>query len=174
MKSRIPCDTEKVKSPILEKIRHLLTAAGVAFREVEHAPTYTSEESAKARGESLRTGAKALVMKVDETFRLFVVPADRKVDSGAIKREFKAKKMRFATPEELMELTGLVPGSVPPFGEPILPLELVADTAIGQVSERVAFNAGSLTHSIILAAADWDRVARPRRLPITTAPSPGA
>jgi prolyl-tRNA editing enzyme YbaK/EbsC (Cys-tRNA(Pro) deacylase) len=152
---------------VLSAVRSALLAAGVPFREVEHPPTYTSEESARARGESLHTGAKALVMKIDDTFRLFVLPADRKVDSGAIKREFKAKKIRFATPDELRELTGLAPGSVPPFGKPILPLELIADTAIGQVSDKVAFNAGSLTVSIIMAAADWERVAQPRRCALT-------
>ena len=38
--------------------------------------------------------------------------------------------MRFADAAELLELTGLVPGSVPPFGPPVLPLELWADPAL--------------------------------------------
>jgi len=56
---------------------------------------------------------------------------------------------------------------VPPFGEPILPFELIADTAIGTVHPHVAFNAGSLTDSVIMLAEDWARVAQPRRLPLT-------
>jgi len=147
-------------------IRELLVQAGITFREVHHEPTRTSEESAAARGEPLGVGAKALLIKTDDVFRLFVIPADRKLDNGAIKREFDAKKTRFATPEELLEMTGLVPGSVPPFGRPILPFELYADESIGREYERVAFNAGSLTYSIIMSAADWDRLAQPRRLPL--------
>ena len=57
---------------------------------------------------------------------------------------------------------GLVPGSVPPFGTPILPFELLADATIGQREDKVAFNAGSLTNSIIMSATDWKAVARPR------------
>ena len=30
-----------------------------------------------------------------------------------------------------------------------------------------AFNAGSVTDSIIMSAADWERAAKPARLPIT-------
>jgi prolyl-tRNA editing enzyme YbaK/EbsC (Cys-tRNA(Pro) deacylase) len=131
--------------------------------EKEHAATYTSEESARARGEDLAVGAKAILMKTDDVFRLFVLPADRKVDSGAIKARLGTKKMRFATATELQELTGLVPGSVPPFGSPILPFEVYADSTVGRDQDRVAFNAGSLTTSIIMRATDWESVAKPIR-----------
>lgn len=150
-------------SEILPAIRNLLTEAGISFREVHHEPTRTSEDSAKARGEELRIGGKALLMKGDDLFRLFVLPADRKLDSGAIRREFGWKKLRFATPEELLELTGLVPGCVPPFGPPILPFELCLEQAATQ-NPRIAFNAGSLTDSIILAINDYLSVAKPTRV----------
>lgn len=146
---------------VLNRIRALLHSAGVAYREIQHAPTRTSEESAQARGEPLSVGAKALLLQVGETFRLFVLPADRKLDSAAVKRHFGVKQLRFATPEELMALTGLVPGSVPPFGEPILPFELFADETVGAEHGRVAFNAGSLTNSVVMAAEDWAAMARP-------------
>lgn len=148
---------------VLELIRRLLTAAGGDYREVEHGETPTSEDSARARGEPLSVGAKALLLKVDETFAIFVLPADRKLDSQAVKRELNAKKLRFATAEELLELTGLVPGSLPPFGRPLFPLDLYADEQVGAEYGRVAFNAGSLTRSMILATGDWERAATPRR-----------
>jgi Ala-tRNA(Pro) deacylase len=151
------------ESTILDAIRELLTSRGIQFREVHHEPTFTSEQSAQARGEDLRTGGKALLMKGDdEQYRLFVLPADRKVDSAAIRKTLGFKKLRFATAEELKTLTGLVPGSVPPFGKPILPFELYLDEAICS-NERVAFNAGSLTDSIILSVADYLGVACPTR-----------
>ena len=34
---------------------------------------------------------------------------------------------------------------------------------IGIEHDRVAFNAGSLTHSIIMSASDWIKVAQPQR-----------
>jgi prolyl-tRNA editing enzyme YbaK/EbsC (Cys-tRNA(Pro) deacylase) len=56
---------------------------------------------------------------------------------------------------------------VPPFGQPVLPFDLTADVSIGRDYPTVAFNAGSVTDSIIMAAADWDRIAKPSRLAIT-------
>src|ERR1700721_4380293 len=143
---------------LLDQIRDWLTSEGVPFREVHHEPTRTSEDSARARGEELRVGGKALLIKVDSVFRLFVLRADRKLDSAVIKQQFAAKKTRFATPEELMELTGLVPGSVPPFGQPILPFPLFVDPSV-LVNQRVAFNAGSLTDSIVMGAEGYRRLA---------------
>ena len=143
---------------VLERIREWLQAEGVEFREVHHAAARTSEESAAARGEALRVGGKALLLKVDDVFRLFVMSADLKLDSAAVKAYFGAKKTRFATPEELMEMTGLVPGSVPPFGTPILPFPLYVDPSVFE-NERIAFNAGSLTDSIIMSVEDYRRLA---------------
>jgi Ala-tRNA(Pro) deacylase len=143
---------------LLDKIRAWLAAEGVSFREVHHEPTRTSEESARARGEELRVGGKALLIKVDDVYRLFVLSADRKLDSAAVKQRFGARKTRFATPEELAELTGLVPGAVPPFGSPLLPFPLYVDPSVF-ANERIAFNAGSLTDSIVMAASDYRRVA---------------
>jgi len=145
---------------ILETIRALLNEAGAVYREVHHPPTLTSEDSARERGEDLRIGGKALLLKVNDTFRLFVLSAAKQLDSGAIKTRFCAKKTRFATPEELRELTGLVPGSVPPFGQPVLPFELYVDESVIE-NEKIAFNAGSLTDSIIMLVRDYREIARP-------------
>jgi Ala-tRNA(Pro) deacylase len=144
----------------LERIREHLTGRSIAFREVHHAPTFTSEESAKARGEDLRIGGKALLMKVGDVFRLFVLSASLKADSAAIREKFGVRKIRFATADELKESTGLVPGSVPPFGPPILPFPLYADTSV-TANEKIAFNAGSLEDSMILRVDDWLRAAQP-------------
>ena len=156
------------KSPmtILEAIRAWLTRESIPFREVNHEPTRTSEESARSRGEDIRVGGKALLIKVDSEFRLFVLSAARKLDSAAIKSHFNAKKTRFASPEELLELTGLVPGSVPPFGAPMLPFSLFVDPSVFE-NDRIAFNAGSLTDSIILNTADYRRIAAPEVFPFS-------
>ncbi len=147
-------------SPVLARIRELLGAAGIAPREIRHAPTRTSEESARARGEPLEVGGKALLLRVDDAYGLYVLSAALRLDSAAILRRHGARRSRFATPAELARLTGLVPGSVPPFGAPILPFPLYADESIA-AQPRIAFNAGSLTDSMVIPVPDWLRVARP-------------
>lgn len=145
---------------VSDRLREYLLSLDVEFREVHHEPTSTSEDSARARGEPLHVGGKALIIKVERVFHLFVLPADRQLDSAAVKRKLGAKKMRFATKDELLKQTGLVPGSVPPFGEPILPYPLFVDEAI-KSNDRIAFNAGALTTSFILPMPEYLRSAKP-------------
>ena len=145
---------------VLLSIREMLDERGIEYREVHHQPTFTSEQSAAARGESIRIGGKALLLKVGDEFKLFVLSAVLKLDSKAIRKHLGVRTSRFANKEELAELTGLVPGCVPPFGEPILPFKLYVDESITQ-NERIAFNAGSLTDSIILSTEDYVALARP-------------
>jgi Ala-tRNA(Pro) deacylase len=139
---------------VMQRIRALLSRHSIVFREIHHQATYTSIESAQARGEPLAHGGKSLLLRVDQVFRLFVFSAALKLDSAAVRRRFGASNARFATAEELLELTGLVPGSVPPFGEPILPFPLYVDTSI-KANPRIAFNAGSLTDSIVMDTSDY-------------------
>jgi prolyl-tRNA editing enzyme YbaK/EbsC (Cys-tRNA(Pro) deacylase) len=149
-----------MSAPVLDAIRALLERENVSYRLIHHEPTYTSEESARARGEPIKVGGKALVVKAGDAFHLLVLSAALSADWNAVKRHFGVKKVRMADREELLALTGLVPGSVPPFGPPILTLDLHVDPSVFENSV-VAFNAGSLTDSIILAVEDYRRVAHP-------------
>lgn len=156
-------EASKQENPSMEvydKIVRYLNSKNIKFKAVEHEPTFTSEESAKARGEDLSIGGKAILMKVDEQFMLFVLSASKKINSKKVKEYLKAKKIRFSTKEELFDSCQLVPGSVPPFGSPILPFKLYLDKSI-LCNEKIAFNAGSLTNSVILDMNDYLNVAIP-------------
>lgn len=136
----------------------MLDEAGVDYRHVRHEEVRTSEQAARVRGEPLSIGGKALVVKLGDGFRLFVLSAALRLDSAAVRDRFGTRRIRFASAQELLDLTGLVPGSVPPFGPPILPLPLNVDPSV-LANDRIAFNAGSLTDSIVMAAADYRRLA---------------
>jgi prolyl-tRNA editing enzyme YbaK/EbsC (Cys-tRNA(Pro) deacylase) len=145
---------------VFDRITALLRDRNIEFRHVRHGPVQTSEEAATARGEPLEIGGKSLVIKVDADFRLFVLSAAARLETRAVKRHFRAKGIRFASPVELKDLTALVPGSVPPFGEPILPLPLYVDPSVF-ANQRIAFNAGSMEDSLIISTVDYRRVAQP-------------
>ncbi|MBG98862.1 MAG: hypothetical protein CMN58_00800 [Solibacterales bacterium] len=145
---------------VFKKICSYLDEQKVIYRVLHHEPTLTSEDSARIRKEDIRIGGKALLIKVGNTFRLFVLSAALRLNSQAIRNHFRARKLRFASAAELRDLTGLVPGSIPPFGEPILPFDLYVDSSITE-NKRIAFNAGSLTDSLFLDVEDYLRVARP-------------
>ena len=138
----------------------LLEEHTIEFRFVEHGPTRTCEESAAARGEPQSIGGKSLLLKVGPDFVLCVLSASARLDANAVRRLRGQSGARFAKREELAELTGLEPGSVPPFGPPILPVPLLVDEGLLE-NDRIAFNAGSLEHSVVMPMAPYLDLARP-------------
>lgn len=130
------------------------------YDRIDHPPTFTSEEAAAVRGTPLAIGGKSLVMKVGTDFALFVLSGARSLKGRRIQRHFRASRLRFATREELQALTGLEPGCVPPFGRPVFDLPLYLDTA-SAAQDRIAFNPGDHTVSIVMQTADYLAVARP-------------
>jgi Ala-tRNA(Pro) deacylase len=144
---------------VFDRLRAKLQAAGVAFTVDRHAPVYTSEEAAAVRGAPLASGAKALVVKAGEAFALLVLPADRKLDSKKARAALGAKSIRFATREEVERLTGLLPGSIPPFGS-LFGLPTTCDPALG-VEGGINFNAGDHAISIAMRLDDFLAVERP-------------
>jgi Ala-tRNA(Pro) deacylase len=144
---------------IFEKIKILLEEQNVEYKVIEHKKTPTSEESAKARGEPLKIGAKALLIKVKQGFMITIIPADRMLDTKALKKFIKSKSLRFASPQELKELTGLPKGAVPPFGS-LIGLDMVVDKSLFE-EDFMAFNAGELTRSIKMKTVDYRRIVSP-------------
>ena len=71
---------------VFARIEGLLNRHGVAFDVLRHEPVYTSEEAARVRDAPLASGAKALICKADDRFVLFVMPADRRLDSKGVRR----------------------------------------------------------------------------------------
>lgn len=157
-----------MSGPVLASIMERLDGAGVPYRHVEHEPARTCEASAAARGERIEIGGKSLVFKIADRFALLVLSAALRAPSSGLRRAFGVRRLRFASAVELETLTGLVPGSVPPFGAPILPLPLYLDHSILR-NRDIAFNAGSLSHSIIMRVDDWMPLANVERVVDVTA-----
>ena len=145
---------------VLEAIHELLGSAGLEFEEAEHGAVRTAEEAAAARGCTVRMGAKSLVVKTDDVFRLFVLSGAQPFRSRKARKHLGVRRTRFASAEELLDLTGVIPGAVPPFGRPILPLDLYVDPSLLE-NERIAFTPGVPTISIIMRAQDYLDLAQP-------------
>ena len=144
---------------VFSRVQELLNQLDVSFEVLRHAPVFTSEEAAAVRGVALSTGAKALICKVDARFVMFVIPADRKLDSKRVRQALGIRALRFATPDELRELTGLAPGAVPPFGS-LFGLPTHCDARWAE-NERINFNAGDHSISVSLQCMDYLQVEHP-------------
>jgi len=145
---------------ITDNLRTLLENNNVNYKEVDHEAAATCEFSAKARGEDIKIGGKTLLFKDKKGFHLFVISAQKQVDSNKVRKILKTQKLRFATEEELKELCDVEKGALPPFGKPLYPYDLYLDESILH-NEKIAFNAGILTKSFILNTQDYLTLIQP-------------
>lgn len=151
---------------IFHKILDVLVADGCWHESFEHGQTVrTSEEAAALRPDyTLSEGAKALIVRlkipnVGKSFAMAVLPGDKKFDSKKLKVASGANDLRFATEEEVFELTnGVKPGGVPPFGN-LFGIAVYADAGVFD-NEKIIFNAGRDV-SIAMKSADYGRVVKP-------------
>src|SRR5262245_40824801 len=154
-----------MSATVFERVQSKLTEAGIAFGVLRHAPVYTSEEAAAVRGARLSSGAKGLIVKAGDQFVMFGVPADRKLDSKKARSALGVKGTRFASREEVEQMTGLQPGSIPPFGS-LFGLRTYCDPALSD-SPSINFNAGDHAISVQMAYAELIRIEGPTLLAIS-------
>lgn len=133
-----------------------LGESGADFMVLRHEPVRTSEEAARVRGTALEQGAKALVFRADDSTVLLVAQAHRRIETRAFKRAFGVKNLRMISADELLDLTGLEVGAVPPFGH-LLGLQTYVDERLLALS-RIAFNVGSRSASVVMATRDYARL----------------
>lgn len=75
---------------------------------VTHSPTHTAQDAADVHGVPVSNIVKSLLVKVKDTFELYLTPGDRRLDipDGA----------EMANADEVKSVTGYSIGGVPPFG----------------------------------------------------------
>ena len=142
----------------LGNVFKILDEKGIAYKRSEHEPVKTSEEAATMRGVALKTGVKALVLKISEgAFIMVLVPADKKADLKKIAALEKTKKVSLASPEEVLQETGCEVGGVPPFGHTKNNKPNAIKTYLSkEIFENpvVNFNAGDKCVSVSMKSAD--------------------
>jgi Ala-tRNA(Pro) deacylase len=145
---------------ITQKIISILTENQIQFDEIDHGIAQTCEESARARGADIRIGGKTILFKDKRDFRLFTLSASLEVDSNRVRKILKSQRLRFATNEELQELCSVERGALPPLGKELYPFDHYLDKSIIS-NDKIAFNAGILTKSIIMSVEDYIRLTNP-------------
>ena len=133
----------------------------VKFQLRHHPARFTAQEVAAAEHITGEEVAKVVIVKADDTFAMCVLPATYVLDMKRAKKALGAKSVRLATEEEI---GGLFPdcevGAMPPFGaEYNLPV-YVEEHLSGD--EQILVPAGTHEDSVLLAWADYERLAQPK------------
>jgi Ala-tRNA(Pro) deacylase len=117
-----------------------LASLGIETKTRDHAPVYTVEEARALRGEIPGGHCKNLFLKDDKgNVWLIVCLEEAQIDLKAAPSKIGSRRLSFGKPELLMELLGVEPGSVTPFG-------LINDTA-NRVN--VVLDAAMMAHEVV-------------------------
>ncbi len=152
-----------------QQISDFLQSHQIEFTVIDHPSEGKSEEVAKIRGTEVGQGAKALVCQIrgqsPYKYLLVISAGDQKVDFKKLAEAINVKRVSMASLDTVSELTGCVPGSVPPFSFHD-DLTVIADPDIFNRFDEIAFNAGSLEKSIKMKTEDYLKIVQPKILEI--------
>lgn len=154
-----------------QQILNLLKKNDSLFETFEHEPVRTSEEAAKVRtGYSLEQGAKALIVRIktrgENVFVMLVMPAHLRLDTKKAKQHLQTKDLRFASEEEIAQITeGVQIGGVPPFGN-LFNIPTIVDPKLFD-NEKIVFNAGDRCFSVAMKSSDYKKLVNPIIIDIT-------
>ena len=83
-----------------------------------HPPVFTVPEARTYCGHIPGTHCKNLLLKNKKSGQLYLVtiPHDKYLDVNQFRKIIGAPKVRFASPEDLSEVLGIIPGAVSPIG----------------------------------------------------------
>jgi Ala-tRNA(Pro) deacylase len=145
----------------LARVLTRLDDTGVRYELVEHEPTYTACDEARAAGCNERTTAKTLVLLDRERARVAVIPANRRLDLARARRALRAgPHLRLATESEAAaRFPAYEPGAVPPFAAEAFP-EVVDIRLLYRA--RILCAAGDHRHSVQIDTRDLLRLTEPR------------
>lgn len=105
-------------SPAEHALFEQLDTLGIAHATHRHDPLFTVEESQALRGTLPGARIKNLFLR-DKKKNIWLVTAleDREIDLKALRRKLQAKgNLSFGNADLLMEVLGVIPGAVTPFG----------------------------------------------------------
>lgn len=148
----------------VKRLKSYLDRNEVTYELLKHPRAYSAQEVA---AESHITGwelAKTVIVKLDGTFAMAVLPASEYVDFELFEDAAGVYRVELATEEEFMDLfPGCDLGAMPPFGN-LYGMKVYVAPELSE-DEFISFNAGSHTELIRLAYADFERLVDPVMLP---------
>ena len=103
----------------------------IPYRLFRHAGRVESlEQAAAERGERPEQVVRTIVFRLGEgEFALALMAGPRQVSWPALRRTLGQRRLTMASPEEVRQATGYVPGTVSPFGLPA-PLRVLVDRSV--------------------------------------------
>jgi len=147
-----------------------LDAHGVNYRLLPHdEPVFTVEAAAQQRGVVKEEMVKSILLRDRKgKYVMACVTGDARLDPRAVRAHLGEgwRRLRFASVEEIQEVTGFIQGAVAPLGL-VNDIPVLFDQGIAKC-EKVNISSGDPMAGVELATEDLFRVARAQLAQIAT------
>jgi len=151
----------------LIRLKEYLDRHTIKYVVISHSLAYTAQGIAALVHIPGKELAKTVMVKIDGTLAMAVVPASRHVDLRLLKAAAGTKTVVVATEEEFKDsFPDCETGAMPPFGN-LYGMSVFADESLTH-DEEIAFNAGSHRELVRMAWADLERLVHPKITKLTT------
>jgi Ala-tRNA(Pro) deacylase len=144
----------------LARLADYLDAHNVRYLVISHSPAYTAQGIAGLAHIPGKELAKTVIVKLDGSFAMAVLPANFHVDLQALRYAANARTVTLASEEEFQDrFPQCETGAMPPFGN-LYGMRIFADSSL-EKDKEIAFNAGTHRELIRMAWEDYKKLAGP-------------
>jgi len=152
-----------------KKLREFLNSQNVAYRTIPHGVAYTAKEIAVLTHISNKELAKTVIVRIDGTMAMAVLPASYDVDLVGLRAAIGAKSVTLAKESEFKDrFPECDIGAMPPFGN-LYGMAVYVDESLTK-DKDIAFNSGSHEELLQVSYADFARLVKPTVLRFSELP----
>jgi Ala-tRNA(Pro) deacylase len=145
----------------LARLREFLDSHNVQYVVISHSVAYTAQGIAALTHISGKELAKTVIVKLDGSLVMAVLPASKQVDLSRLKTVTGATNAAIASEQDFKEkFPDCQTGAMPPFGN-LYDIPVFADESLTHDKE-IAFNAGTHLELIRMAWDDFQNLVKPR------------
>jgi len=154
--------------PVLRRLKEVFDRAKISYEVYNHPRAFTAPEIAATQHITGRAMAKVVMLNVDGSFVMAVLPSNRLVDFELAKAGLDAADVSLATEEQFATLFPECEiGAMPPFGN-LFGLPVFVDPALERY-ESIFFNAGNHLQTVRLKYRDFKTLVKPETVTLTEA-----
>jgi len=147
----------------IQKLKKFLDNENIKYVAISHSRAYTAQGIAALTHISGKELAKTVIVKIDDTLAMAVLPASQHVDLALLKAATGATTVALAGEAEFKDrFPDCETGAMPPFGN-LYGMTVFAEENLTKDRE-IAFNSGTHSELIRLSWEDFMRLVNPRIL----------
>ena len=151
----------------VKKLKEFLDENRAKYVSITHSKAYTAQEVAASAHVPGGSMAKVVIVELDGTMAMAVLPANRKIVLQDLHNVAGSDQVRFTSEDKFKDrFPDCEIGAMPPFGN-LYGMDVFVADSLAQ-NKEIAFNAGSHEEIIKLAYEDFERLVRPKVMSFTT------